>query len=258
MSFVQGYPDFASSVVIYIVVSAHMITPASLRQISAAIRRAKKVQPDASFLFHLVPEPLTDGSLNNPTMRHLGFEIVADAVYDRILILTHRMTSRALIADGARMQALFQEPAFALARPVPKKPTFRLEAHPSTLDVVDRFSILHVGYRVSPDGKWLSAACVDQWGEMHDLKAWVMRDDAGEEFIVKSVWALAFNIAARANVEWRIAIAKYGGMNELELDGKFHRPFVMTAVLISLSSLECPVVIRRTPVVAFSSTCPSG
>jgi mediator of RNA polymerase II transcription subunit 13, fungi type len=153
-------------------------------------------------------------------MRYLGLESVADAVYDRVLVVTRRITSRTLSLDTRGMQALFQEPAYTLARPTQRKATFRLEAHPSSLDVVDRMTILHIGYRLSPCGKWLLAASVDQRGEMHETKIWVVPTDGKENFIVKSVWALAKNIAARANLEWRIAIAKLGPMDELEIDGK--------------------------------------
>lgn len=220
VSFVQSLPPVGKPVVFYIVVPTYMISLASgpLRQIFSAMRRAKKAQPDASLLFHLVPEPLTSGNVENPAMRHLGFEIMADTIYDRVLTVTQRMLSQAQIADGERTQALFQEPAFVLARPLLKKPTFRLEARVKSLDVMDRFSVFHVGYRVSPCRRWLFAACVDQRGEMHELKAWVLQDDNSEKFVVRSIWALAVNVAARANVEWRIAITKHGTMNALELE----------------------------------------
>ncbi|EKM59526.1 uncharacterized protein PHACADRAFT_181524 [Phanerochaete carnosa HHB-10118-sp] len=232
VSFMPGLPDFGTSVVIYIVIPTHMITlaSASLRQIFSAIRKIKKerAQRDRSLLFHLVPEPFASGSLDNPAMRYLSFETIVEAVYDRIPVLTRG----ALVAQGDRvqgdrvqgdrmqgdhMQALFQEPSFVLARPLSRRPTFHLEARTSTLDVMERFSILHVGYRVSPCGKWLLVACVDQRGEMHELKAWLVPGDNLEAFVVKSVWAMALNIAGRVNVEWRIAITKHGAMNELEL-----------------------------------------
>ncbi|GJE84832.1 mediator of RNA polymerase II transcription subunit 13 [Phanerochaete sordida] len=220
VSFVQGLPDLGTPVVFYIVVPTHMITltSAPLRHIFSAMKRARKAHPDTSLLFHLIPEPLTSSNMEDPAMRHFGFETIAEAVYDRILVLVRRMISRVLTADEPRMQVLLQEPAFALARPSLRKPTFRLEARASTLDVVDRFAILHVGYRISPCGRWLLVACVDQRGEMHELKAWVLQADGAEDFVVGNVWALAANIAARADVEWRLVITKHGAMSEQELD----------------------------------------
>lgn len=207
--------------VFYIIAPMHIInlTSPTLRHIFSAIRKAKKSSPDASICFHLVPEPLVSGNLDNSAMRHVGLEMLAEAVYDRIPTLTQRMMSRKLGADVAREHALFQEPAFALARPLSRKPTYRLEAHPSTLDVMDRSSILHVGYRFSPCGKWLLVACIDQRGEMHELKAWLLPGDGVETFAVSNVWAFAVNIAAKANVEWRIVIAKLGHIEETEIDG---------------------------------------
>lgn len=226
-SFVTTLPDFASSMVFYIVTPLHAIhlTSPTLRHIFSAMRKARKAATEAAIdfepaiVFHLVPESLLSGNLDNPVMRHLGLEAIVDAVYDRIPIRTRRMMSRKLGPDGAREQALFLEPAFALARPLAKKPTYRLEAHPSSLDVMDRSSILHIGYCLSPCGRWLLAACIDQRGEMHELKTWLVKGDGAEGFAVNNVWAFAVNIAARANVEWRIVITKLGHMNETEIEG---------------------------------------
>lgn len=211
--------------VFYIIVPTHIISLASpaLRQIISAVRKAKKDYAGLPILYHLLPEPFLSRSLDNPTMRHLGLETIADAVYDRILVVTRRILSRPLASEAPlRIQAEFQEPAFTLARPAPRRASYRLERHPSSLDVVDRLSILHVGYRLSPCGKWLLAASVDQRAEMHELKAWLMPSDDPEVFIVKNVYFFAQSIAARANLEWRIAIAKLGPLEELEIEGEDH------------------------------------
>ena len=222
VSFVSGLHDLTANTVFYIVVPAHAIslTSPQLRQIFSAIRKVKKTHPDAPLLFHLVPEPAVTKNMDDPFMRHQGMEILADAVYDRLPVVAKRMVARLLTTDAPRAQALFQEPAFTLARPLARKATFRLEAHPSSLDVVDRTSILHVGYRLSSCGKWLLAACVDQRGEMHELKVWLAPSEGVGTFVASSVWALALHVAAKANVEWRITIAKLGTMEEAEVDGE--------------------------------------
>ncbi|KAK7689059.1 hypothetical protein QCA50_007750 [Cerrena zonata] len=105
-----------------------------------------------------------------------------------------------------------------LARPFQPNVHFIREAHPSSLDVLDRHTILHVGYRVTPCGKWLLATCTDEWGEAHDLKAWLIPDDADESFTVTSVWNFTYAFAAKANIEWRVVISKLGPLSEKELD----------------------------------------
>lgn len=224
-SFVSGLHDLMAMTIFYIVVPAHAVNLTSLllRQVFSAIRKVKKTHADSPLLFHLIPEPTITKALDDPSMRHQGMEILADAVYDRIPVVAKRMAVRTLTSDVPRTQALFQEPAYTLARPLAKKATFRLEARPSSLDVVDRSSILHIGYRLSSCGKWLLAACIDQRGEMHELKVWLVPGDGAETFIASSVWALALHVAAKANVEWRIVIAKLGPIEEAELDGK---PFI--------------------------------
>lgn len=232
VSFIAGLPDIVSSMVFYIVIPLHAVNLTSqlLRQIFSAIRKAKKTYADASLLFHLIPEPFLNGNMDNPTMRHRGFEVLADAVYDRIPVVATRTTARTLTPDAPRMQALFQGPAFTLARPLSRKATFRLEARPSSLDVMDRMSILHVGYHWSTCGKWLLAACIDQRGETHELKAWLIPSDGVEAFVVSNVWALALHVAAKANVEWRIVIAKLSFMDEAEVEGE---PMVAPRFILS-------------------------
>lgn len=41
-----------------------------------------------------------------------------------------------------------------------------------------------------------------------------------EMYIVNKVWDFAMQLAEKANVEWRIVIAKSGNMSVIELDGK--------------------------------------
>jgi len=88
---------------------------------------------------------------------------------------------------------------------------------------------MHVGYQLSVCGKWLVAACIDQRGEAHDVGTWLTHSSedsqeielSEEAYMVKKVWEFALSFANKANVEWRIAVAKYGTMGETELDGEY-------------------------------------
>lgn len=120
-----------------------------------------------------------------------------------------------------KVWALFQEPAYILARPMTRRAKFLREAHPTTLDVLDRHMLLQVAYSTSPCGKWLFVAVVDQTGAAHDLCAHAVPGDAPEPFVVSTVWDFTLGMAVKANVEWHIVIAKWGFMSPCELDGTF-------------------------------------
>ena len=80
--------------------------------------------------------------------------------------------------------------------------------------------MLHVGYHVTSCGKWILAALIDQRGEAHDLKAWLVPDEPSDLFIVNNVWSFAANLLTKASVEWRVSITKLGSMGSSELDGE--------------------------------------
>ncbi|KAI0346942.1 hypothetical protein BDW22DRAFT_476714 [Trametopsis cervina] len=218
VSFVASLPDLEIPLVFYIITPTRMMNLASsaLRQILSAMKKVRKQFPDAPILMHLLPDSLIQGALHDSTLPHAGLENIAHTVYDRVVLPTDRSMARRLLASGEKTRTLFSEPAFALAAPIHRKVAFSLEAHPSTLDVADRHYMLHVGYRASECGKWLFATCIDQRGEAHDLKAWLMPDDGLEHFIINSVWEFAMNMATKANVEWRIVISKLGPIGTTE------------------------------------------
>lgn len=214
--------------VLYIVTPPSVDTPTSstLRPLFSAIKRAQKTYPDAGILFHLVPEALISGGSHDSRALHGGLEALVSNVYDRIPELVDRVAARKLPEDVTQARMVFHAPAFVLSSGGPDygpyqspKITFALEAHPNSLDVVDKYSFLHVAYRISSCRQWLLAACVDVRGEEHDLGAWLLPAESPDTFIVSQVWSFVRIFAARASIEWRITLAKLGAMKETELDG---------------------------------------
>ncbi|KAI0092476.1 mediator complex subunit 13 C-terminal-domain-containing protein [Irpex rosettiformis] len=219
VSFVASLPEFEAPLVFYIITPTKMMNLASssLREVFSAIKKVKKTYPDAPILMQLLPESLILGALHNPALNYGGMEAIADAVYNRALLPTERNMSRALLPPGEKTRALFSEPAFSLTRATIRKVTFSLKAHPSTLDVVERHYMLHVGYRTSECGKWLFAASIDERGDAHDLRAWLIPDDDFEQFVVNNIWEFAMVAAKKAHVEWRIIISRLGAISVNEL-----------------------------------------
>jgi hypothetical protein len=113
------------------------------------------------------------------------------------------------------------------------KVSFVRAAHTS-LDVMDRYTLLHVGYRLTACGRWIIACCVDQRGEAYDLGVWLTQSPASaeqegdaevlsdEEYAVKRVWDFAMQFAKKANLEWRVVFTRLDVMTESELNGMFY------------------------------------
>ena len=194
------------------------MTSPILRQLFAAVKRALKTYCEAQIVFQFVPEQVIINSLENSASYDRNLELLCHSLYERILLPVDRYMSRRFFEHGERIRNYFQEPAFTIARPL-HKVKFLRQTPLRSLDVADRHTLLHVGYQISPCGKWILAACVDQRGEAHDLGVWFTQSEAIETQIVVQVWDFALKFARRANVEWRIVIAKLGSMGETELDG---------------------------------------
>lgn len=236
VSFVASLQPVDTPMVFYIVTPTRAIHQASpvFRHLLSAVKKVKKHHPDAPILFHFVPEAATTRNLDAPAMQHAGLDTFVEAVYDRILIPVERLSSRNLEATGPKRRAFFQEPTYVLSGDMNRKPTFHLEDQPSTLDIMNRHAILHVGYQTSPCGKWLAAACIDQWGEAHDLRTWLLPSTEIEDFVVENVWSFASAFASKASIQWRIVIAKLGFMEEAEHRGESFIPLVNCHVLICI------------------------
>jgi len=246
----------------------------ALRQVFSAIQKALKTETDTPVYFQLVPEHAIYGALGNPTASVSDLDTLCISLYNRILVPVTRTMSRSFFPcdgqdkgndkakDKERVRKYFRDPLLTLARPLHARVSFVRAAHAS-LGVTDRNTFLHVGYQVSPCGKWVLAACVDERGEAHDLGVWLVQtptqgagtperegSGSGEDvavgsgegediyaFVVRKVWEFAIEFAKNADVEWRIVVAKLGSMDESELNGMSVTLSFMDLVSINLSSL---------------------
>lgn len=207
--------------VFYIVTPLPMMTLASsnFRQMLSAAKRASKGSPARSTLFQFVPESMMTDSANGD--QGVMFTFVT-SVYDRLLKSVGRGMSHPLFDREESARALVQSPAFVLSRPHHPRPIFLRQAPARSLDVMDRYLLLHVGYNTSSCGKWVMASCVDQRGGSHDFGLWLNQpdDELPEVFVVNKVWEFAMSFAGRTDVEWRIAFSKAGSIDEREMEGQ--------------------------------------
>lgn len=213
----------SSNYVFYIAVPSSIISISNqtLRQVFSAVKRAQKMHPAEQILFQFIPAQAVYSLKFSSADRGGGVFAFACSIYNRILTPVDRVMSRQVIDNSLRVRDFFQEPAFSLARPLHTKVQFVRQFPALSLDVVDRHTLLHVGYKLSSCGKWLLACCVDQRGEAHDLAVWLLPSESPETFTAQHLWTFAVNMAKRASVEWRIVIAKLGSMDVRELEGSF-------------------------------------
>lgn len=222
-TFLESLTPKPPRLVMYLVIpqTIMFLSSPTLRHILSAMKRAYKSYTDGQIVFELIPEHLVTGPNQDPYAYGLELEAVVSSVYDRILVPVERMMSRSFFLHSLDLRALFQKPAFTLARSPAQAKVKLLRQMPSrSLDVVDRYRMLHVGYATSPCGKWLFAARIDEGGEEHDVAVWLAQSDGGNAQIVERVWNYSVHLAKRANVEWRVIVAKLGIMTEQDLIGE--------------------------------------
>ncbi|KAL0577556.1 hypothetical protein V5O48_004419 [Marasmius crinis-equi] len=226
-SFVASLPTPQSSFVFFIVVptAAMSLSSPVLRQVFFAVKKAIKNYSEAQILFQFIPEELLLGNMDPSSPDDLGTTRLCCSLYNRILQPVERVMSRPLFEHTLRVRDFFQEPAVTLSRPSSDTKVTYVNSARTSLGVMDRHTLLHVGYQVSHCKKWILAACIDQRGESHDLKVWLSqppdseRDDMVSEVeVVRKVWSFAIQFAERADVEWRIVFAKLGLLSPAELD----------------------------------------
>ena len=225
-SFVNSTLNASLPIVILLFIPVTVMTMASptLRLILSSSKKALSGAKEGQIIFHLVPDSHLFDIEHSPK----GYPLLAElcsALYNRVPVAVERNLSHRMLGTSMRSTMLFQEPSFSLARPQRTKVTYVRSTH-SSLDVVDRFTLLHVGYQVSPCKKWVFASCIDQRGEMYDLGLWLMHLDGEDEegsdeaSVIGKVWTFTLEFARRANVEWRIVITKLGLMTPTETQGK--------------------------------------
>ncbi len=219
--FVDALPLQTETYLLYLIIPSAIFTLASplLRQVLSGIKKVFD-KDDKQVCFQLVPDYLVTSPIEHPSTKYAGLEVLVDSVYDRLPRHIDRSMSQRFSATGQKTAEDFESPAFTLANNIPGKTSFSFEFPPSNLGLMDRHTFLHVGYHVTPCKKWIIAACIDERGVSHDMGIWLTQDDFHETQVVGQVWDFAMEFARKANVEWRIAVAKLGNMGEAELDGK--------------------------------------
>lgn len=196
----------------------------SLRAIIKSQKCVAKIDGQHDFhqdrvLIHFVPDYCVEDPYVYPETRHVGLAHFVTSVYNRLLRVTMRETSRQFWAYSPPFENRFQVPAFTLARNETPRTQYQWDERPS-LNSIDRHTLLHVGYRLSNSRRWLFAACIDERGEAHDIAVWGY-DSQPFTWIVSHVWIFIKQFSQQADTEWRIVVSKLGEISEPEVEGTF-------------------------------------
>ena len=217
------------TLIVFLVLPVTVMTLSSpvLRQILSASKKVLSTFTASQIVFEFVPEHFISNSMEKASPYDSALDLLSSSVYNRILVPIDRTMARHIDEHGEPIRN-FMSPMFTLSRSLCNRVSYVRAAHTS-LDVMDRYTLLHVAYHLTACGKWILASCVDQRGEAYDLGVWLTQSPgtsdgepevSDEEYAVRKIWDFAMQFAKKANVEWRVVFARLGVMNEQEMSGK--------------------------------------
>ncbi|KAF2260691.1 hypothetical protein CC78DRAFT_620089 [Lojkania enalia] len=112
--------------------------------------------------------------------------------------------------------SIYSAPSFQLEETLPRTIPFKLNAEPPQ-DLLKENSYIHLGYAVSLDGVWVTAAWTDSCGKSKYVMSYNLGTRVFGE-VAKEIWQTTIEILSARRVTWRVCIAKAGVMGKEELD----------------------------------------
>lgn len=145
-------------------------------------------------------------------------------------------------------------PAFQLEEPSPRNVPFKLQSE-APQDLLRENSYLHLGYAISLDGTWLTAAWTDSSGKSQATSTYHLGTRPFSE-IAKEIWATTISILQGRKVHWRMCIARAGVMDREELESwvlliTSPAPFNL---FVTLLTVEAQPSYKFTPAAAASTS----
>ncbi|KAF2745307.1 hypothetical protein M011DRAFT_469686 [Sporormia fimetaria CBS 119925] len=133
-------------------------------------------------------------------------------------------------SDDKSPLSIYAAPCFQLEETVPRRIDFRLQSDPPQ-DMLRDNSYMHVGYAISLDGNWVTAAWTDSSGKSRAVVSYHLSTRAFSE-IAREIWNTTLELLQARKVTWRICLAKCGSMEKEEVDA-WH--FLATVVTQSVN-----------------------
>ncbi|KAH9876674.1 hypothetical protein J1614_003806 [Plenodomus biglobosus] len=110
----------------------------------------------------------------------------------------------------------YTAPAFQLEETIPRSIPFKLLSEPPQ-DLLRENCYMHLGYAISLDGLWITAAWTDTCGKSQTVVSYHLGTRMFGE-IAKEIWQTTVEILQSRRVHWRVCIAKAGVMDREELE----------------------------------------
>jgi mediator of RNA polymerase II transcription subunit 13 len=112
--------------------------------------------------------------------------------------------------------SIYKAPAFQLEEGLPRNIQFKLLSEPPQ-DLLRENSYMHIGYAISLDGNWITAAWTDSCGKSQAVVSYHLGTRVFGE-IAKEIWQTTIEILQSRRVQWRVCIAKAGPLDREELE----------------------------------------
>ncbi|KAH7119743.1 mediator complex subunit 13 C-terminal-domain-containing protein, partial [Dendryphion nanum] len=112
--------------------------------------------------------------------------------------------------------SIYSAPSFQLEEAIPRRIPFIFSVE-TPQDLLRENSYIHIGYAISLDGSWVTAAWTDGCGKSQAVISYNLGTRAFGE-IAKEIWQTTFEILQARRVMWRVCIAKAGVMEREEIE----------------------------------------
>ncbi|KAK7569712.1 mediator complex subunit 13 C-terminal-domain-containing protein [Phyllosticta citricarpa] len=141
------------------------------------------------------------------------------------------------LSDDPTALSIRTAPSIQLEETLPRSIPFRLTVEPPS-NLLQENSYIHVGYSISFDGAWITAAWTDNAGKHQTTVSYCLVNRVFVE-VAREIYQTSLEIMQARKVTWRLCIARAGVMEREEVETwqallAIPSPLVIGAALISV------------------------
>ena len=172
------------------------------------------------------------------------FAEIAMDVYNRMSRRMDPFTPDRLTPPTPKAAQWFQYPSFTLAPDTTPKPELNLIWPMRSYDALNRWRWVHVGYTYESEA--MVGVVIDAEGENWEVGVWRQVDIAEG---LEKLWVFMVTFAAKAAIEWRVAMVRLGVPTSAELAA-------VDRLVIRVSEPLTTLFVEPSPCVALSPRTP--
>jgi mediator of RNA polymerase II transcription subunit 13 len=146
--------------------------------------------------------------------------------------------------------SIYAAPSFQLEESIPRRIDFRLQAD-APQDLLRENSYIHIGYSISLDGNWVTAAWTDTCGKSCTSVSYNLGTRAFIE-VANEIWQTTVEMCQVRKVTWRVCIARCGVMEREEHEAWHYFSTLHTPVNLFIMVLT----VDPNPPLKFTPTVP--